>query len=342
MPTKTFLVPRDHVLEKILKFGVELNSYSGNANEFKFDFQGKGLDTPFGMLYIAFAIRSFRERFPDTTCTPVNFGERWYASHMGYFQSCGFEIGKLPGQAQGSDTYLPITIIPVSKIQEQARKEFKEMGDVIEERSKKLSAILAQQESGPLVEMLTYAFREMLRNVVEHSNSDTLAYCAQYRTKAKQAEIAILDTGIGVRSALSNNPYLEIQDDRDALNLALMPGISGKLYKGIKKDPYDVWQNSGFGLFAVSRLCGHGGKFTICSGNTALTLKPEKKEYQPSSMQGTALRIVLSAAEVKNAKNTLSAIMQEGDKQARELSTIGTQAATASRMLSTEFKKSKK
>ncbi len=342
MPAKTFLVPKDHVLEEILKFGVELNSYSGNAKEFKFNFQGKGLDTPFGMLYIAFAIRSFRKRFPDAICTPVNFAERWYASHMGYFQACGFEIGKLPGEAQGSDTYLPITIIPITKFQDQARKEFKEIGDVIEERSKQLSVVLAQQASGPLVEMLTYTFREMLRNVAEHSTSDTLAYCAQYRTKAKQAEIAILDTGIGIRAALSSNPFLEIKDDRDALNLALMPGISGKLYKGIKKDPYNVWQNSGYGLFAVSRLCGHGGKFTLCSGDIALTLKPDKKEYQPAAFQGTALRIILSAAEVKNAKAALSAIMKEGDKQAQELSHIGTHAATASKMLSSEFRKPKK
>lgn len=341
MPVKTFLVPKDHVLEKILGFGNQLAAYPDSDREFIFDFQGKGLDTPFGMLYLAFAIKKFMEAHPNSIYTPINYEERGYASYMGYFQVCGFEIGKLPGQAHGSDTYLPITIVPVSSLRDQARNEIKEVGDVIEEYSKKLSTILLQQADDSLLEMLTYAFRELIRNIVEHSKSDTLAFCAQFRTKAKQAEIAILDTGIGIRSALSNNPYLKINEDHEALNLALMPGISGKTFKGIKKDPYDFWQNSGYGLFAVSRLCGHGGKFTICSGDTALALKPDKKEYHQTTFQGTALRIILSTAEIKNTKSTLAKIMKEGSKQARELGIEGAQASAASKMLSSEFNKNK-
>jgi hypothetical protein len=152
----------------------------------------------------------------------------------------------------------------------------------------------------------------------------------------------VLDTGIGIRAALSNNPYLKIDSDHEALNLALMPGISGKMFKGIKRDPYDGWQNSGYGLFAVSRLCGHGGKFTICSGDTALALKPDNKEYYPSTFRGTALRIILSTAEIKNAKSMLAKIMEEGDKQARELQVTEAQASAASKMLSSEFTKKQK
>ncbi|CAG0949972.1 hypothetical protein ANAEL_00013 [Anaerolineales bacterium] len=339
MSAKIFLVPKDHTLEHILQFGNELAACSEESTKFVFDFQGKGLDTPFGMLFLSFAIRKFINGHPDSRHKPVNYEEREYASHMGYFQTCGFEIGKLPGQAHGNDRYLPITIMPVSKLQEQAKDQTREVGDVIEEYSQRLSCILLQQHNDPLAEMLSYTFREMLRNIVEHSKSDTIAFCAQFRQKAKQAEIAILDTGIGIRSALSNNPYLTINCDRDALNLALMPGLSGKMYKGVRKDPYDGWQNSGYGLFAVSRLCGHGGKFTICSGDTALSLKPDKKEYHQASFQGTALRIILSATEVKNAKSILAEIIKEGDRQAKELNVEGAQASTASRMLSTEFNK---
>jgi hypothetical protein len=258
---------------------------------------------------------------------------------MGYFQTCGFEIGKLPGQAQGSDTYLPITVMKVADLQKQAAKENREVGDVIEEHSRKLSSVLLQQPDGPSVEILAYSFRELLRNVVEHSRSEILAFCAQFSQKAKQTEIAILDTGIGIRSALSNNPYLTIDGDRQALNLSIMPGISGKMFKGIKRDPYDGWQNSGYGLYAVSRLCGHAGKFTICSGDTALALKPDKKEYHRSSFQGTALRIILSAAEIKNARSTLAAIIKEGGKLEKEFGLSGIQATTASKMLSSEFNK---
>jgi anti-sigma regulatory factor (Ser/Thr protein kinase) len=342
MSTKTFLVPKDHVLEQVLQFGRELAICPDEAAEYVFDFQGKGMDTPFGMLFLSFAVQKFIKEHPAAKHKPVNHEERSYAAHMGYFRTCGFQIGNLPGQAHGSDTYFPITIIPVAHIQKQAKDQTRQVGDVIEEYSQKLSCILLQQDDGPLAEMLSYTFRELLRNIVEHSGSETIAFCAQFRRKMKQAEIAILDTGIGVRSALSNNPYLNIGCDHDALNLALMPGISGKMFKGIKRDPYDGWQNSGYGLFAVSRLCGHGGKFTICSGDTALSLKPEKKEYHPASFQGTALRIILSAKEVKNARSALAAIMKEGDRLVKEVGIEGAQASTASKMLSMEFNQSKK
>lgn len=337
MSVKTFSVPKDHVLEKILDFGRELDAYTGSAERFVFDFQGKGLDTPFGMLFSAFAIRKFIAGHPQARHQPVGFEERGYAAHMGYFQTCGFEIGKLPGQALGSDTYVPITIMNVGDLQEQAKREIREMGEVIEAHSKRLSGILLREREGSAFDILTYSLREMFRNIVEHSQSEILAFCAQFRQKAKQAEIAILDTGVGVRSALLSNPYLAITEDREALNLAVMPGISGKMFKGIKKNPYDGWQNSGFGLYAVSRLCGHGGKFTLCSGDTALALKPDRREYHLAQYQGTALRIILSASEFKDAKAALAQIMKEGDRQAKELGIEEAKASAASRMLASEF-----
>jgi hypothetical protein len=339
MTVTKFHVPKDHVLEEILRFGSQLACYSGAGREFAFDFQGRGMDTPFGMVFIGTAIREFMKRYPEAKFAPLNYQERGYAAYMGYFQTCGFDIGKGPGQAQGSDTYLPVTILPVSKFLDQAREEIREIGDVIEEDSRKLSTILLQKDHGDAVEMLAYTFREVIRNVAEHSKSDSLVLCAQFRKKMKQAEIAILDTGLGIRSTLSNNPFLQIKDDHEALNLALMPGISGKQFKGVKRDPYDAWQNSGYGLFAVSRLCGHGGKFTICSGDTALSLKPDKKEYHKTNFQGTALRIILSAAEIKNTQSTLMKIMKEGDQLAKELGIVGSQPSTASKMLSMEFRK---
>ncbi len=339
MTVTTFSVPKDHTLEEILRFGNRLASDSGAGREFRYDFQGKGLDTPFGMLYMGMAIRNFITRNPEAKHVPVNYRERGYAAHMGYFHTCGFDIGNLPGMAQGSDTYLPVTILDVSELKEEMRRDGREMGDVVEARSRKLAQVLAQQENDGLVDMLSYTLREMIRNVVEHSGSAFVGYCAQYMPKKKQAEIAILDGGMGVQASLKKNPYLEIKDDHDALNLALMPGVSGKMFKGVKRDPYDVWQNSGYGLYAISRLCGHGGKFTICSGETALTLKPDKKEYHSILFQGVALRIVLSMKEIQKNKVTLAQIMKEGDKQAKELGISGAHPSAASRMLSVEFGK---
>lgn len=339
MKSTTFLIPKNHVMEDILSLGNELACHSETAEEYIFDFQGKGLDTPFGMIYIAHAIREFIKSHPNSKCTPIRYQDRGYAAHMGYFQACGFEIGNPPGEAHGSETYLPITVLQTSELREQAKLESQHVGDIIESRASQLACLLTQQRDGPLVELLTYALREMIRNVIEHSGSETFIYSAQYHPRTKQAEIAILDTGMGIRASLEKNPYLKIKSHREALNLALMPGVSGKMHKDVKKDPYDAWQNSGYGLYAVSRLCGHGGKFSLISGDTGLSLKPESKGYHEASFQGTALRIILSSKEIPNLQAALSRVIKEGSRLAKELQMGNTEANVASQMLSSEFRK---
>ncbi len=339
MKSTTFLVPKYHVMEDILRFGNELAIHAEPVEECTFNFQGKGLDTPFGMVYIACAIRKFMAAHPEAKCNPMHFDERGYAAHMGYFQACGFEIGNPPGEAHGSESYLPITQLKTAEFRDQASQESQHVGDVIESRSARLASLLTQQQEGPLVELLTYALREMIRNVIEHCGADEIVYCAQYHPRTKLAEIAILDSGMGILASLEKNPYLKVNTHREALNLALMPGISGKMHKDVRKDPYDAWQNSGYGLYAVSRLCGHGGKFSIVSGETALLLKPESKSYHEVNFQGTALRIILSSKEIPNVQAALSRVIKEGSKLAKELQIGNTEANVASQMLTSEFRK---
>jgi anti-sigma regulatory factor (Ser/Thr protein kinase) len=344
MTSQLFLVPKEHTLEAILQLSNELAGYTGEAPEYIFDFQsGSGYTTPFGMLYLGFAIRQFAATRHGAKITARNMDKTNYAAHMGFYHCCGFEVGNPPGKAKGSNTYLPVTILKVEELREQARRDAREVGDVIEERSQQLARILTQEELGTTNEVIAYSLREMIRNVVEHSQSNEVAYCAQYHPLKKQAELAILDTGVGVRATLTQNPHLTIHDDREALNLAVMPGISSKMYKGIKKREYDVWQNSGYGLFAVSRLCGHEGKFLIVSGDKALSLKPDHREYHEANFAGTAVRLNLSSKNISSLTKTMKVIMQEGDEIARSLKAVeNDHAPVASRMLASEFSKPKK
>lgn len=338
------MVPKEHTLEEILQFGSELAAHTSDSQEYIFDFQtGSGYTTPFGMLYLGFAIRQFAATRSGAKVTARNVDKTNYAAHMGFYQCCGFEVGNPPGKAKGSNTYLPVTILKVEELREQARRDAREVGDVIEERSQQLARILTHEEQGPVIDVIAYSLREMIRNVVEHSQSDEVAYCAQYHPLKKQAELAILDMGVGVHATLKQNPHLTIRDDRDALNLAVMPGISSKMYKGIKKREYDVWQNSGYGLFAVSRLCGHEGKFLIVSGDKALSLKPDTREYHEANFPGTAIRLNLSSRNINSLPKTMKIIMQEGDEIARSLKAVeNDHAPVASRMLASEFSKPKK
>ena len=162
----------------------------------------------------------------------------------------------------------------------------------------------------------------------------TLQYCAQYWPNKHLVEIAILDTGIGIRASLSRNPYLTVETDRDALNLSLLPGVSGKVYKGKITNPYDEWENSGFGLYLTSRLCGRGGSFFMCSGDAGILLKDNKKHYASTAFNGTAIRLKLRTNHAQTLKQLLRHFLREGDQIARTLSDISpVTASRASRML---------
>jgi hypothetical protein len=338
MESRTIFVPRDLTLENVIELGRTLEKID-EADEFTVDFQNPGYVTPFGMVFTSQLIKSFINRNSRAIISAINT-TNGYAWHMGYFKACGFDIGRVEGKTRGNDKYLPITTILVNEMKEEAKTNFLEIGDVVEKRSKSLAQILTQQETGVLVDMFTYTIREMIRNVVEHSQSDYVTLCGQYMPSKQRAEIAILDSGIGIRASLSSNPHLVINNDHDALILALTPGISGKMYKGKPRDPYDVWQNSGFGLYAVSRLCGFGGKFFICSGNSGLALTPQGKKSYEVNYAGTALRLNLCSKDIKHLQTVLKDIMKEGDVIAKTITGDDQiQASVASRMLAEEMSK---
>ncbi|MDE4586293.1 hypothetical protein HUW66_012250, partial [Staphylococcus epidermidis] len=109
-----------------------------------------------------------------------------------------------------------------------------------------------------------------MRNVVEHSDSKVIEYCAQYWPSYDRVEITISDNGIGMKKSLSKNPYIEADNDSEAIQLALMPSISSKNFKGARINTRNPWHNSGFGLYMISRICKLGGSFLICSGDHAI------------------------------------------------------------------------
>ena len=84
MTAHTFLVPKDHTLEDILGFSNLLAAFSDEAEGFIFDFQTVGYDTPFGMIFISFAIRKFIETRTQAKISAVSFIGQWYAGSETY------------------------------------------------------------------------------------------------------------------------------------------------------------------------------------------------------------------------------------------------------------------
>lgn len=303
-----------------------------------FDFQNVGFTSPFTLLFLSSEITQFKSLRRASSFSCENADKDSYPAHMGFFQACGYDIGKRPGQASGGDRYLPITILQLEHIVEEARTSHERMAQTIERYSEQFAKMLTHSESGVLFDLVTFSIREILRNILEHSKSPTLQVCAEYWPKKQLVEVAILDTGIGVQQSLKPNPYLEIHSDRDAINVALLPGVSGKTWKGRTTDRDDPWAHSGYGLFMTGSLCRDGGTFFICSGDSGVLLKENSKYDFDTKFQGTAIRLRLMDGKFTEMSSTLAAISRQGSAIQRKLKgTTRVTASVASRMLARDF-----
>ncbi|WP_185230347.1 hypothetical protein [Teredinibacter franksiae] len=333
-------LPRRMTLESTIQFANDLHSLP-KALEYVLDFQHVGRIEPYSLLFLSSEIQRCRERYSECKFLVMNHQSKTYAAHMGFFKAFGCDFGKDPGEASGSARYLPINIWSADRLREKAAENYEAVGEFIEREAEKMSGILTQSDSGDLFDTLTYSIREVIRNVVEHSEASQFGFCAQYWPSYGKVELALLDRGIGVREGLSSNPHLKIESDHEALNCALMPGISGKAFKGVRRDKNDVWANSGFGLYMTSRLCREGGSFFIASGETGLYLSENKKRNLNTPFKGTALRLVLNTERLSSLSSMLSKYRKDASEFKNTYSEKNNIAAsTASKMLRRDFKKS--
>lgn len=329
-------IPQNLSLKNAINFCNRLWKLEEDEN-FEFDFGRLGRVEPFTMAYVANELKRFATTYSGR-CRAINYENHSYAAHMGFYKAFGLKHGKNPGEATGSSTYIPLTILRVEDIKKEAALRGEHIGDVLEEKSKQIAQMLIQQQKGDLVDTLTFSIREIMRNVVEHSSSEIIEYCAQYWPTKNLVEVAVLDTGIGIRKGIERNPYLKIETERDALHLSLLPGISGKMYKGIKERKHDEWQNSGFGLYMTNRICRNGGSFFIVSNDSSVLLSSDGKEDIECNYKGTALRLQIDTNSITKYRDMLSRFRQEGYETAKRFSgDDAIKPSIASTMLKRDF-----
>jgi len=330
-------IPQNLSLKNTLNFCNRLWDLE-HSDEYIFDFINLARVEPFSMAYVANELKRFRKTKPKSQFKALNHENKSYAAHMGFFRAFGLKFGNGPGEAAGSRTYLPITILNVAELHKEADDSYDYVGNIIEAKSEKIAKILTRQDSGDLVDTLTFSIREILRNVVEHSGSEIIEYCAQYWPSKNLVEFAVLDTGNGIMQGLSTNPYLNINDERDALHLALLPGVSGKMYKGVKKRKNDEWQNSGFGLYMTSRICRNGGDFFIASNDKSIFLDNTSKQDLKCRYQGTALRLRIDTSQLSSYSEMLDQYRNEGFAAAKKFAgKDAIEPSAASTMLARDF-----
>lgn len=325
----------------VFNFCTEISKLDG-ADEVIINFSQMGRIEPFTMVYIAKIIRDFNKRNVKTVVRCAGYQKKDYAANMAFFRSFGLKHGREPNCVDGNQRFVPFSILRIQTIIDQATEEYKIEQDIIEKRSEQLAKILAQSENENLVDALTFSIREIMRNVYEHSESKIIEYCAQYWPTFSKVEIAIADSGIGLRASLKLNPFIEISSDADAIQQSLMPAISSKNYKGARIDKNNPWHNSGFGLYMINRICRLGGSFLICSGNHAIKLDENGKEHIDIGhhYNGTIVRMVLNTGRLTALAEMLNKFKLEGYEVAKEIKGVGFyEASAASQMLSRDFAK---
>lgn len=308
------------------------------AKTYAFNFGGWKFGEPFGLLVAADVIDRFRSGHPRSQFRALGYEHCGYAGHMGFFRRFGMKFGKAPGEASGSDSYLPIDFVDCAELRQKAADAYTELGEFIDSWSMRVAALLLQSGSGTLFDTVQYALREVVRNVVEHSESESFGYCGQYWPRSNRVQIALIDRGVGLKATLGSNPRLVIDSDRDAVQMALMPGVSRKGVLPKSRAAYDPWANSGFGLYMTSRLCGEGGRFVLLSGTAAVELGNSVKHLHNGSLPGTALQMELDLDKAASLSTRLATFRDEGTDAARTFFKCDQIAASlASTMLSRNF-----
>lgn len=122
-----------------------------------------------------------------------------------------------------------------------------------------------------------YIISEMVRNVLEHSESqDGAVVAAQYyggaRTERRYVSIGVADTGVGIRKTLSRNYTLASHGE--ALLKAIQPGVTGAV-----PGRYGAVDNAGQGLAMTRRMAGAtNGYFALASGSALFRTSLAKRQ----------------------------------------------------------------
>jgi len=311
MRIKKIIVPSRLIFQQSIIFIEEIHCIDDEYDAVELDFTKLMRIDPFSLLFVSSEIQRFRSSNPKKKFTAKNFQHCSYLSHMGFFKAFGLDYGKYPGVASGSSTYIPIKIFDRIKIIESASENMVNPAEIIEQDARNISKILTRNSCKDFSEVLTYCIREILRNVIEHSNSDQFGFCAQYRCSEHLVSFAIIDRGIGLKESLTKNPNLELKCDKDAIIAALQPAISSKVYKGQKRKPKGDWANSGYGLYMTSRICKRGGSFFIASGDKGYYVSGNTEKYFDTAFMGTILNLAIDTNKIKKLDVLLKEIRDE-------------------------------
>lgn len=248
-----------------------------------------------------------------------------YLSHLGFFDYILMGEGSVVGQASGSGTYLPITRISKPDFNsdiENIRDWYEKIMSAARRLARVVSGTVEDTQENRLY---NYALREIIRNVFEHSGATECYVCGQRWYNGK-VEIAVVDEGVGIAESLRKS--FEFENDMEALNMAIKPGVSRTSNLSELENIYD---NSGFGLYVLSQLATNFGWYVLGSGTSRIVGHKRDISQEKLNFSGTYFGMQLFNPP-KQFSGTLSDIITVGEEEA-EKSGIHKKASGMSKLL---------
>ena len=194
----------------------------------------------------------------------------------------------------------------------------------IEAAASEVSALLVRSEEDRDTRLtMKYVIVELLRNVIQHSNDRLGGVVAAQRMDnmdGQSLQVAVADTGVGIFDAMIEK-HSKLRDNREALEKALWPRISGTFVEGLSGSQ----QNAGLGLFFISEMAKlTGGRLLLASRDAALVLTADPEAGDNHDMRflkpdglgypGTLVAFELPVESVGNYDDLIETIQ----KRARE------------------------
>lgn len=267
--------------------------------------------TPTALIFLSKACAQRGRAFPDEMLAFRGLNKLEYANNLGFSSTLNLKNNPYHQGAFGGKSYIPISQLTRERVENRAIEMETQFGDAINSRCEEIAQVVSQGRSASLKSALSRTFCEIMRNTFEHSEADSLGFCAQHWPSSDEVEICITDRGIGLKNSLLQGKFNLPEDDKEAVYYSLMPGVSSKAWRHKKKraSQKSEWDNAGYGLFFSSQLFGSLGHFYIATGNHSLLLTPDRMTDYPCHVDGTLVSLRINLANEERIAQVLKEIV---------------------------------
>lgn len=214
-----------------------------------------------------------------------------YARNNNFFHFAESEKNINNRNANYSGSFTPIMKTPLDT--------YRRLEDnIVENISKRIANVLSAGNS-EVCRILEYIISELFRNIPEHSMCSEGWHCSQHWVHDNyiDAEIALIDYGIGFKESLNFTGKFQVLNDVEAIQLALEPGITAGIVdrSHLRGGENPAYLNSGYGLYAITEICkALGGQYVIVSKGAIATKNGIERLKGNLVFPGTAIKIKLS------------------------------------------------